>query len=440
MKNHIEIKNIIKPFKRKIEVSSDKSISIRCVLLASQAIGKSKLYNLLESEDVINSLNSIRKLGINVKKKKKYYEIFGYGINGYKSKNKLTIDAGNSGTLARLIMGLLVNTEKQIKIIGDKSLSKRDFSRIIKPLKLFGTNIISKRNLPVTIKGTKFLRPIKYIERLGSAQCKSAVMLAAIKTPGKTFIKAKKSRNHTELIFKYIKIPMKIFKTNQYDYIEINGPSNFNGFKYKIPGDISSSSFFIVLALLSTKSEITIRNVNVNDSRLGIIKILNKMNAKIILNNKKIYKGEKIADIIVKSNKNLKGFNCPKNLNSSAIDEFLVIFLVAAKAKGISTFKNLSELNKKESPRLEIATEILKKIGVKYTRYSDNIKIYGNPNLKIKGKYKINNFRKDHRVFMMSCIAALTFGGEWRVEDKDSIKTSFPTFIELLKKLGAEII
>ena len=270
MKNHIEIKNIIKPFKRKIEVSSDKSISIRCVLLASQAIGKSKLYNLLESEDVINSLNSIRKLGINVKKKKKYYEIFGYGINGYKSKNNLTIDAGNSGTLARLIMGLLVNTEKKIKIIGDKSLSKRDFSRIINPLKLFGTNIISKGNLPVTIKGTKFLRPIKYIERLGSAQCKSAVMLAAIKTPGKTFIKAKKSRNHTELIFKYIKIPMKIFKTNQYDYIEVNGPSNFNGFKYKIPGDISSSSFFIVLALLSSKSEITIRNVNVNDSRLGI--------------------------------------------------------------------------------------------------------------------------------------------------------------------------
>ena len=182
------------------------------------------------------------------------------------------------------------------------------------------------------------------------------------------------------------------------------------------------------------------KNVNVNRSRIGIIKILNKMNAKISLKNKKIYNGEKIADIIVKNKRSLKAINCPKSLNSSAIDEFLVIFLVAAKARGISKFSNLSELNKKESPRLDIATNILKKIGIKFERQSDNIKIYGNPNLNLKGKYKINNFRKDHRVFMMSCIAALSFGGEWKIEDKDSIKTSFPKFLKLLRELGAKII
>ena len=440
MRNHIKINNSIKPFNKQIEVSGDKSISIRCVLIASQAIGKSRIYNLLESEDVISALNSIKKLGIKYKKKNNYYEIYGYGINGYKTNKNITINAGNSGTLARLILGLLINSKKKIKIIGDKSLSKRDFSRVTEPLKLFGAKIISnKKSLPVEIVGSDFLRPIKYIEKLGSAQCKSSIMLGAIKTPGTTIIKAKKSRNHTELIYQFLKIPIKFIKKKQYDLIEVRGPSNFSGFNYIVPGDISSAAFFIVLTLLSKNSKIILRNINVNSSRIGIIKILNRMNANINLKNKRLYNGENIGDIIVESRNNLTSINSPKNLNSSAIDEFLVIFLVAAKAKGISKFKNLSELNKKESPRLEIALNFLSQIGVKYSRKSDNIKIYGNPNLKLNGEYFIKNFRKDHRVFMMSCIAALTFGGNWKIDDKDSINTSFPIFLKLLKKLGAKI-
>ena len=440
MRNHIKINNSIKPFNKQIEVSGDKSISIRCVLIASQAIGKSRIYNLLESEDVISALNSIKKLGIKFKKKNNYYEIYGYGINGYKTNKNITINAGNSGTLARLILGLLINSKKKIKIIGDKSLSKRDFSRVTEPLKLFGAKIISnKKSLPVEIVGSDFLRPIKYIEKLGSAQCKSSIMLGAIKTPGTTIIKAKKSRNHTELIYKFLKIPIKFITKKQYDLIEVRGPSNFSGFNYIVPGDISSAAFFIVLTLLSKNSKIILRNINVNSSRIGIIKILNRMNANIKLKNKRLYNGENIGDIIVESRNNLTSINSPKNLNSSAIDEFLVIFLVAAKAKGISKFKNLSELNKKESPRLEIALKFLSQIGVEYSRKSDNIKIYGNPNLKLNGEYFIKNFRKDHRVFMMSCIAALTFGGKWKIDDKDSINTSFPVFLKLLKKLGAKI-
>ncbi len=308
------------------------------------------------------------------------------------------------------------------------------------PLKLFGAKTSSnKKSLPVEITGSEFLRPIKYIENLGSAQCKSSIMLGAIKTPGTTLIKAKKSRNHTELIFKFLKIPIKILKKKNFDLIKVSGPANFNGFSYKVPGDISSSAFFLVLTLLSKNSKIILKNINVNNSRIGIIKILNKMNANISLKNKKVYNGENIADIIVKSRGNLKSINCPESLNSSAIDEFLVIFLVAAKAKGISTFRNLSELNKKESPRLDIAMKLLKQIGVKCSRNSDDIKIYGNPNLKLNGEYNIKDFRKDHRVFMMSCIAALTFGGKWKIEDKASINTSFPIFLTLLKKLGAKL-
>ena len=163
------------------------------------------------------------------------------------------------------------------------------------------------------------------------------------------------------------------------------------------------------------------------------------MNAKILYLNKRNYKGEKVADIFVESNNKLKSINCPISLNSSAIDEFLVIFLAASKARGISQFRNLGELNKKESPRLDIAVKFLRMIGIKVQRKNNNIKIHGDPNLNLKGKFVIKNFFQDHRVFMMSCIAALAFGGEWKIYDKKSINTSFPNFIEILRELGAKI-
>ena len=440
MPNQIKIFNKIDSFNKTIEVTSDKSLSIRAILLASQGIGVSTISNLLESDDVLNAVRSIKKLGIECKKIGNQYKILGYGLNGFNIKKNITINAGNSGTLARLILGLLVKSEKTVKIIGDKSLSKRDFSRVTEPLKRFGANVISNNNsLPVKILGSNFLRPINYFERKGSAQCKSAVMLAALNTPGTTIIKAKKSRNHTEILFKYLKLPINIKSGKKFDLIEIKGLNQFSAFNYIVPGDISSSAFFIVLTALSENSKIKIKNININKSRIGIIKILKKMNCKIILKNKKIYKGEETADIVVKSSKNIKGISCPSSLNSAAIDEFLVIFLIAAKAKGISTFRNLGELNKKESPRLDIAVDVLKNIGIKVERKKDNIRVFGNPNLEINKNIHIKNFLKDHRVFMMSCIAALSFGGNWRIDDKDSINTSFPIFLNLLKKLGAKI-
>lgn len=441
MPKHICINKKIPPYNKTIQVSSDKSLSIRTILLASQAVGISKISNLLESEDVLNTLKTIKKLGINYKKKKNFYEIYGFGLNGFNPKKNTVINAGNSGTLGRLILSLLIKTDKKIKLIGDKSLSKRDFSRVTKPLKLFGANIKSKKNfLPVIIEGTEFLRPINYLENIGSAQIKTACCFAALNAPGTTFIRARKSRNHTELLFKYLKIPIKVKSNKKFDLIKIKGLKQYNAFKYSIPGDISSSAFFIVLTLLSKNSEITIRNVNVNESRIGLIKILKMMNCKITFKNKRIYKGEKTADIFVKSSKILKPINCPSSLNSSAIDEFLLIFLIAgAKTKGISTFKKLGELNKKESPRLNIAIKFLRMIGVKVIRNKDNIKIYGKPKLDLNRNYHIKNFLKDHRIFMMSCIAALTLGGNWKINDKDSINTSFPKFLNILKNLGANI-
>ena len=441
MSSRIKINNIIEPFNKILEIEGDKSLSIRFALLASQSDKKSKATNLLKSEDVLTTLNCLRKLGVKIKFKKKICEINGLGLNGYKYKKNITLNAGNSGTLARLIMGLLIHTKNEIKIIGDKSLSKRDFYRITKPLNKFGAKFkTNSGKLPIIIKGTDFPKSIKYVESKGSAQIKSSIMLAALNTNGKTIIKAKKSRNHSELIFKHLKLPIKIKKTKNFDIIEIEGKKTIKPLNYNIPSDISSSAFFIVLTVLSKNSKLKIKNININPTRIGILKILIMMGVKIKILNKKIYKGEKVADILVISTKSIKPINCPPNLNTAAIDEFLLIFLVAARANGISVFKNLSELNQKESPRLLWGSKILSFMGVKNKITRDSLKIYGNPNLKIKKKIIIKKFLKDHRIFMTSVIAALVFGGNWQIHDKDSIKTSFPSFLKKIKFLGAKTL
>jgi len=437
MRNYIKINNVIKPFKKKISIEGDKSLSIRWALLASQATGNSKSFNLLKSEDVLNTLKCLKQLGVKVKIYQNYCEIIGLGLNGFKYNKNIILNAGNSGTLGRLIMGLLIHSKTDVKIIGDKSLSKRDFLRVTKPLKLFGAKFkTNSGKLPIIVKGTDSAKPVNYYESKGSAQCKSSVMLAALNTKGSTTIKAKKSRNHTELLFKYLDLPIKIKKKKNYDLIKIVGQKKFKSFNYKIPSDISSSAFFIVLTALSKNSELTIKNVNINPTRIGILKILKLMNIKTQIKNSKNYKGEEVADLFIKSQSSIKPINCPIQLNSAAIDEFLIIFLIAAKANGVSYFKNLSELNQKESPRLLWGSKILTKMGVKTILTKDSIKIFGNPSLKITKKIVIKNFLKDHRVFMTSVIAALTFGGNWRIADRDSIKTSFPTFIDKLKTLG----
>ena len=438
MNNILKIKKRIKPFKKTIFIEGDKSLSIRWALLASQAEGKSKSYNLLKSEDVISTLDCLKKLGIKVKLKKDYCEILGKGLNNFKFKKNLKLNSGNSGTLGRLIMGLLVHSKGSIKIIGDKSLSKRDFLRIVKPLKMFGAKFKTHNGkLPIIINGTNFAKPILYHEKKGSAQCKSSVMLAALNTKGTTIIKAKKSRNHTELLYKYLNLPITIQKKKNYDLIRIIGKKKIKPLNYTIPSDISSSAFFITLTVLSKNSELTLKNVNVNPTRIGILKILKLMGIKIQIMKSKNYKGEKIADLKIKSQFTIKPIKCPPKLNSAAIDEFLLIFLLAAKANGISYFKNLSELNQKESPRLLWGAKILNKMGIKTITTKDSIKIFGNPDLIVKKKIIIKKFLKDHRVFMTSVIAALTFGGPmWSIYDKDSINTSFPSFLQKIKNLG----
>ena len=432
------IKQKYNTFKQTVSVDGDKSISIRALLLGSQAHGKTLIENILLSEDIISSINCLKKLGIKIYLNKKKCYIFGNGINGFNYKKNIVLDAGNSGTFARLVLGLLIKSPYYIKLIGDESLSRRDFGRVILPLQEVGANfkVGIKKTLPIKIIGTNLVNPIHYFENRGSAQCKSTIMLAALNSPGQTIIYAKKSRDHTENIFKHLGIPISINKKKNVDEIKIKGQKNFKSFNYTVPSDPSSCAFLIVLTLLSKNCELNIKNVNVNQSRIGFIKILNQMGANIKIKNIKKRYGEKQADILVKSQSNLKKIDCPSRLNSNLIDEFLIIFLVAAKARGVSSFSKLDELDKKESPRLKLGSKLLNQMGIRTELKKNSIKIFGNPKIKIERSINISQYYKDHRIFMTSVVAAFTFGGNWRISDPDSYKSSFPSFLKILKELG----
>ena len=297
-----------KSFNKIINVDSDKSLSIRSLLISSQSFGKCTIKNLSMSGDILSAIEGLKKLGVKIKLTQNICHVYGKGLNGFNYKKNISIDAGNSGTFARLLLGLLAHSPYEVKITGDKSLSRRDFLRIITPLEEFGASFKKENNngLPLKIIGSEFLKPIYYYEKRGSAQCKSSVILAALNTPGKTIIKAKKSRDHTELFLSYLKLPIKIIKNNKFDIIEIIGEKQFKSFNYFVPGDISSSAFFIVLTLLSKNSKLKIKNVNINPSRIGFITIINKMGGKIKFINKRNIYGEIVADIVVKSQRNLK--------------------------------------------------------------------------------------------------------------------------------------
>ena len=300
MQNQIVIKKKINNYNKKIIIPGDKSLSIRWVLISSLANGISTAKNLLMSEDVIAAINAIRKLGVKAKINNTICKIYGVGVDGYKYRKGLTINAQNSGTLGRLLAGLLINSPHPIKIIGDKSLSKRDFKRIAKPLRKFGANLKLKKNytLPLTIKGSQNLKPIRYLENKGSAQVKSSIIFAGARTSGRTIIKSKKSRDHTERLFKYLRLPIKLKKKKNFDLIEVNKVKKIEPLNYKIPADLSSCAFFIALTALLKDSKLTIKDVNINPTRTAALIILRKMGVKISLVNKKIYKGEQLADIL----------------------------------------------------------------------------------------------------------------------------------------------
>ena len=438
----VSINKKIEKFSKSIKVPSDKSISLRSLMLASQCIGISRIKNLLEADDVLNCIKALRTLGVKIIKSNNVYLIYGNGLNSFKIKKKLTkIFVGNSGTTARLLSGLLSTYTKKFYLYGDKSMNKRDMMRAIKPLEKIGCFFYPKRKttLPLILEGTSMPLAQNHVEKKGSAQIKSLILLSAISTPGITTIEEKKiSRNHTEIFLKEIDANIKIKKLKKGNLITLEGQKNLNAFNYKVHSDPSSASFLIALTLLTPNSKLIVKDVICNSTRIGFLKVLKeKMNANIKIKNLRKISGETICNIVTKSS-SLKSINCPKKLVPSLIDEFCILFVISALTKGKSKFTGINELRHKESDRIKNMENGFNKIGIKTKSTKDSLEIYGNPNIKIKKE--INIFSKgDHRVAMSWSILGLLLGGKLKIHNFETVNTSFPNFINIVKNLGGKI-
>ena len=421
-----------------ISAPGDKSISHRCVILSSIAIGESRIEGLLGSTDVICTIEAMKSLGANISLNSNKCIINGIGI-GSLIEPKKPLDFGNSGTAARLIMGLVSTHPIKSVFIGDASLSKRPMGRVIDPLTEFGTEfeLTSSEFFPIVVNGAKLPIPISYETSVPSAQVKSAVLLAGLNTPGVTsVIEKQKTRDHTERLLEIYGYQIDIIEEKQKTKISITGQESLTSVNIVVPGDPSSAAYPVVAGLICKNSNITVKNVLMNPTRDGIYKSLEEMGAKIDFTNKKFQAGEDVHDILVESS-HLKAIDVPASRAPSMIDDYPVLAVAASIAEGTSIFRGLSELKVKESNRLSGIKHFLEVNGVNVAIKNDDLIIEGNPK-GIKGGGIINT-NLDHRIAMSSLILGLISDSPVSIDDTKTIDTSFPGFINLMRALGAKI-
>lgn len=418
-----------------VTVPGDKSISQRSLIISLISVGTTTVKDILDSEDVFHTLKAIEELGAKIKKVNNSLEIKGVGLGNLLSPKK-PIYMGNSGTGARLLLGLVAGSNACVTFYGDDSLSNRPMDRIITPLEEMGATIISAENkkLPITIIGARskgFVLPINYKLLIPSAQVKSAIILAAVSARGTSFItECEKTRNYTERMLKQrgVCITQKKINTNK-SIISLDGASMIKSKNIKIPGDPSSAVFMAVAALITKKSSITIKNVLNDKFRLSIFRVLKQMGARISFLEKK----NDVCDIIIKSSV-LKSIIIKSNKSSSLIDEYPILSIAAACAKGETIMEGLGELRFKESDRFKAIIDGLSKCGVFINGYKDTILIKGMK--KIPGGCFINALN-DHRIAMSFNILNLVAEKPILITGNKSIMTSFPNFFNSLISLGA---
>jgi len=432
----------IKPYSKSIIVDSDKSISIRSFLVGSISHNISEVKNVLESEDVFSCIDCLRKLGVKIKKvKAKHYLIYGKGLGSLYAKKNTVLDCGNSGTTARLLVGLLsTNPEIQIKIKGDSSLNKRNMSKLINLMSTFGTTFLPKNKtaFPLTLISSELPIGIKY--RAGnSAQLKSAAILAGLNANGVTnVIEEKESRNHTEnmLIGNSKILEIKKNKKKQ-NHIKVYGKGCLDSLKTNVGGDPSSAAFFTALTLLTPRAKLKIKHVGLNERRIGFYNLLKKHGARIKFKNIKKINHELIGDIYVQSSK-LKPIKASSVYYVSATDEYPILFVIAALTKGMSLFKGIEDLANKESNRIEEMKKILIQIGVKCKSTKNEMKIFGTSEFKKTiDKIKVPNLG-DHRICMSAVILSLVTGIRAEVKNFETVGTSSPSFLKIIKLLGGK--
>ncbi|MAZ80589.1 MAG: 3-phosphoshikimate 1-carboxyvinyltransferase [Rickettsiales bacterium] len=432
MKSLSVIKNDI-ALKGEIKIPGDKSISHRSLIFAALANGQTKITNLLESEDVINTANALRNMSVDIEKKDNFWVVNGSGLVGLMEPQK-ELNMGNSGTAARLLAGLVAPYKFNSFFIGDSSLTKRPMQRIFKPIREFGANIISRNEnyLPFVISGCDEMMPIDYHMDVASAQVKSCILLSSLAVKGMTTIyEPTKCRNHSEIMMKFLglNIIQEDYKNGK--IIKYQGYQEYNAKDIEVINDISSAAFFIVAALLIKDSEITLSNIGINPLRSGIITILKKMGGNIELQNIRQISGEDVADIKVCHSK-LKAVNVEADMAASMIDEYPILAIACANAVGTSRMSGLMELRVKESDRLEMIAQNLENCGVNVKAGKDYIEIEGqSANQKIKAKI---TSAMDHRIAMSFIIMGLTMSKGVEIDDISMINTSFPDFVKIFNQ------
>ena len=433
-------RNKILSFNKSILVDSDKSISIRSFLLGAISENITLASNVLESEDVFSTIECLKKLGIVIKKKaKKSYYIHGKGLGSLHAKKNLELNFGNSGTLARLLIGILSTSPNiEVKIKGDHSLNKRDMGKLIKLMSKFGAFFLpnNKFNFPLKLISSNMPIGIKY-EAGVSAQLKSAVILAGLNSYGKTeIIEKQKSRDHTENILVNNPQVVKIVNSKK-KIITIFGKKKLKNLKISVPGDPSSAAFFTALTLMNKSSSIRIKNICLNPTRIGFYKLLIKHGAKITFVNQKKTNNEMRGDIIVKSSK-IKPIQAKKDYYVNSTDEYPILFVIAALISGISKFKGIGDLANKESNRITEMQRVLNQLGIKTKSSKNELKIYGNKKINIeKKKITVPNLG-DHRICMSTFVLAILTGVKTKIKNFDTVFTSSPSFLKIMKYLGAK--
>ena len=425
------VSNKVNSINGEIEVPGDKSISHRAVILSMLSEGQTVIENYLSSEDIYRTVEISRILGAEVYLKNEIMEVHGKGLEGLIDPKKV-LNFGNSGTSIRLFMGILAAQKFESVLTGDKSLRKRPMERVAEPLRAMGADIETNNgNLPVKIKTTNRLNNLKYRLDIPSAQIKSAILLASLFTDGKTIIETDtETRDHTEIMLKDFSSKIEVDENT----ISIVGGKIISPEYIYIPGDLSSASFLILAGLITKNSELKIKNVGLNPTRMGFIEIMKLMNADIEIHlDNKFNSNEKIGSIVVRSS-NLKGIDVPKNLIASAIDEMPLVFLAAACADGSTLIKNAKELRYKESDRIKAMVRNLRSLSIDVNEYDDGAKIIGGT---IKGE-NLDSF-DDHRVAMTCLLASCRSETPVTVRNCLNINTSFPVFKETMNLIGMNI-
>lgn len=412
-----------------VAVPSDKSISHRSIMIGSLAKGVTEIENFLFSDDCLATINCFKNLGTDIEIRNDKIIVKGNDFNLFAPKQIL--DCQNSGTTTRLLLGILSTQEFESILTGDSSLKKRPMKRVTLPLSQMGAEFefLEKEDfLPIKVKGSKKLKPIEYTLPIPSAQVKSALIFASLKAEGKSVIKeSPKSRDHTELMLKHAGANIKSWEEDGVYTVEIL-PSQVSSIKIKIPSDISSAAFFIVLALICEGSSVVIENCILNPTRTGIIDVLKQMGADIRIEDVENRNGELVGKIIARSS-NLKGIKVDKNDIPRIIDEIPILAVAAAFAEGKTTIDNASELRVKESDRIKTTVQMLKSFGADCYELEDGLEIIGS---REKLKSAVVNSYKDHRIAMAASIMACAVEGESTILDAECASISFPNFYDIL--------